>query len=361
MNWISTNDYIDGTFKSDQFTYNNKIACFDLDGTIITVKSGSKFPKDEKDWIFFSDNVIKKMYTLHKNNYSLIIISNQAGIAKGKQSESSWKIKLEHICAKINLPFKIFASKDNNIYRKPYTTFWNIIKNNANNSIHPDSFYCGDACGRKNDHSDTDYKFALNCGIKFITPESLFNNMKNHICNATYNTDFDILKNIKKPDYNFIFKKKELIFLIGYPGSGKSTIAEKYLVPLGYYRINRDTLKTKEKCLNECINQIENGNSIVIDNINFDSITRKSYIDVAVKKKYNIKCIIINCDHFTAYHTAHYRSFKSNGNIKSIPMLVYNKYKKEYEPPNLKKEKINEIIELNFYPPNDEDYYKYYY
>lgn len=42
------------------------------------------------------------------------------------------------------------------------------------------SFYCGDAAGRKatagrkKDFTDSDLKFALNVGIEFKTPENLF-------------------------------------------------------------------------------------------------------------------------------------------------------------------------------------------
>ena len=38
------------------------------------------------------------------------------------------------------------------------------------------SFYCGDACGRENDFSDTDLKFALNLNIPVFTPEYIFLN-----------------------------------------------------------------------------------------------------------------------------------------------------------------------------------------
>ncbi|CCD26486.1 polynucleotide 3'-phosphatase NDAI_0H03130 [Naumovozyma dairenensis CBS 421] len=35
-------------------------------------------------------------------------------------------------------------------------------------------YYCGDAAGRSNDFSDSDKKFAKNCGVDFKTPEEIF-------------------------------------------------------------------------------------------------------------------------------------------------------------------------------------------
>lgn len=38
-----------------------KIASFDMDDTIITRKSGAKFPKDANDWLFLNDKVVPKI------------------------------------------------------------------------------------------------------------------------------------------------------------------------------------------------------------------------------------------------------------------------------------------------------------
>ncbi len=58
---------------------------------------------------------------------------------------------------------------------------WNLLnqKHNGKTKVDiKDSFFCGDAAGRKDakhkDFSDTDLKFALNVGIQFKTPENLF-------------------------------------------------------------------------------------------------------------------------------------------------------------------------------------------
>jgi histidinol phosphatase-like enzyme len=39
-----------------------------------------------------------------------------------------------------------------------------------------ESFMCGDAAGRDEDHSDADVHFAVNLGIRFFTPEEVFLN-----------------------------------------------------------------------------------------------------------------------------------------------------------------------------------------
>jgi adenylate kinase family enzyme len=40
-----------------------------------------------------------------------------------------------------------------------------------------------------------------------------------------------------------------MVVMIGPPASGKSTFSKKYFTPYGYVHINRDTLKTQDKCL----------------------------------------------------------------------------------------------------------------
>ena len=55
-----------------------KLACFDLDGTLIQPKSGYKFAKDDKDWIWISDRIPEILTNLVKQGYRLIICSNQA-------------------------------------------------------------------------------------------------------------------------------------------------------------------------------------------------------------------------------------------------------------------------------------------
>ena len=81
---------------------------------------------------------------------------------------------------------EVYVSTHLDKYRKPSVYFWRKfeerLKARTGQSIdYESSFYCGDCAGRRMnptskspDLKDSDYKFALNIGIKFFTPEELF-------------------------------------------------------------------------------------------------------------------------------------------------------------------------------------------
>ena len=50
--------------KSTENFLSHKAVLFDMDGTIISTKSGKKFPIDENDWKFYNGAVKRKLSTL---------------------------------------------------------------------------------------------------------------------------------------------------------------------------------------------------------------------------------------------------------------------------------------------------------
>ena len=75
-----------------------------------------------------------------------------------------------------------------------------------------------------------------------------------------------------------------MVIFVGSAASGKSTFWKTYLPT--YIRVNRDTLKTREKCLKVTEDSLKKGENVVIDNTNPKKQDRKDYIDLA--KNYGI-------------------------------------------------------------------------
>ena len=97
----------------------SKIAAFDMDGTLITTKSGRVFPLDHKDWrLLYENRTIEKLESLYGEGYKIVIITNQAGLASGKLKLDDFKAKVESIVMKLNrgnsinlsLPIQLFCS-----------------------------------------------------------------------------------------------------------------------------------------------------------------------------------------------------------------------------------------------------------
>lgn len=340
MHWLNE-PYLDG--KTTDFVYKPKIAAFDIDGTIITTKSGAVFPKSSDDWKFLYDNVVSKLKEYHTENYCIIFISNQAGL-KSEEQINNWKSKMDNVVKKIGVPTCLYASIGKDIYRKPLPTLWNIIKLKVDRKIDMvSSFYCGDAAGRKSDHNDTDYKFALNNKLEFLLPEMFFQGKLSGPVSIKY-FDFNNFKKLSCEKHTFVPSSiKELIILVGFPGSGKSTYYAKYIEPCGYEKINQDTTKTKKKSLDELEKLLKSGKNIVIDNQNYTREIRGIYITIAKKYGYNVRCIVMKTSFEQSKHNMIYRYIKSGGMLPQIPELVYNKYKKNYEEPDMEKESINAV------------------
>ncbi|ODV98127.1 hypothetical protein PACTADRAFT_31537 [Pachysolen tannophilus NRRL Y-2460] len=192
----------------DKSIYKLKIASFDLDGTIIKTKSGSRFSRNFKDWKWFNSNTLDILKNYQKNNYLIIIFTNQGGIIAKKEQKSfiNFITKLNDILSYLENVFIYVSPKrpnydkkkinhliskqqDHDLYRKPNTGMWDeLIKylkenykiennNNINGNFEIDlenSFYCGDAAGRPQDFSDSDKVFAKNIGLPFYLPEEIF-------------------------------------------------------------------------------------------------------------------------------------------------------------------------------------------
>ena len=183
------------------FKAGNKLLAFDLDDTLIESfiekkKSGkSKSPNKNKEkegkytFIFDINKIKAKLDEYQKKGYIFAVFSNQNGIALGHIKENDFKTKIDNLFTNdLKYPFSTIFAKDKDYYRKPSPGMIELFKTkfNENNELDlKECIYVGDAAGRKksdnypkNDFSNSDYKFAINCQFKFFTPKEFFLNEK---------------------------------------------------------------------------------------------------------------------------------------------------------------------------------------
>jgi bifunctional polynucleotide phosphatase/kinase len=93
--------------------------------------------------------------------------------------------------------------------------------------------------------------FASNVGIEYKSPEEFFLDQPAREFCRSFNPSLFISTEMDtevESKITALTKRKntgpEMVVFVGSPGAGKSTFFRKYFEPLGYARVNQDTLKT---------------------------------------------------------------------------------------------------------------------
>lgn len=359
IEWTDHETYSVGIFKNIKLDQNTSIAGFDLDHTIIMPKFGTLFTnKQPNEWLFLPNITDKIKASLRQFDSKFVIVTNQKNLNKKPLEIQVWKNKVNEIVKIIDEPCLILVSFCSDRFRKP-SPF--ILKDNYTFKI-TNSFYCGDAGGiyvprnfnhngkiikHEKDFSDTDYKFALNLGIKFIHRDEYCYNDTSRQLTITYpkfetDTTNDELNLINYQPTRL--NQPEMIILVGMAGCGKSTMADKY-AKLGYNIVNQDTLKTSKRCIAMAAKLVNEKKYLVIDNTNPAKKTRQIYIQIAKQGGYSVKCIYLNTSKEICKHNNIYRSIK-NSDREIVPDIAYNMFKKNFEMPT--KDEGIEVIILNY-------------
>lgn len=333
--------------ESGSVSASTKIAGFDMDSTLISVKSGAKFPKDANDWKWMCDAVVPKIRQLQLENYRIVIFTNQGGIESGKQKSSDILEKIDQICAALGekehgVIFALVAScKDQ--YRKPSPFLWDLFVQKMNQGTMPDAstFYVGDAAGRKKrDHSCADRSFAFNAGIRFMTEDAFFLGASpQDIDSVPFPEDprvTEFKRNVKlgySSPYQVPVSSApvEIVLMCGMPGSGKSTIYQQVFEPRGYVHINLDTIKVATKCFEMVKSSLNEGKSVLIDQTFPDVASRAGYVELAKSLKVPIRIVNLQTPLPIAMHLNTIRSWTSDR--KHVPDLVYHIFAKKYVAP----------------------------
>lgn len=337
-------------------TASSKIAAFDIDGTLIKVKSGKKFAENSDDWKFWSGNVPKKLQQAHANGYSIILLSNQN--FKAPKFKTDFEQKMIQLARALSVPLRVFAARERDQFRKPLTGMWDELVKNYNDGIPPnlsESFFVGDAAGRPSqgsspkDWNDTDRKFALNVGLPFFTPEEWFSGepKRAFVLSGFEPSKYDHDEPAWHPSTTPLAlgpvaesgvipqpSLAEIVLFVGAPGIGKTTCFEKYFSPRGYQHVNQDTLKYFDKCVKAVTESITLGQPCVVDNTNPSKKTRSTYITLARQLGCPIRCIFFSGSTELAQHNNVYRACVQKSRAL-LPALAFVSYAKNFEEPTV--------------------------
>lgn len=273
----------------------SKFAIFDFDWTIVKPKDGRKFPKDAGDWQYIRESVPTVIREFAKDR-QIVILTDQS---------KDWKINqiravVEDLGVVNTTIIGVKTKKpDNSLFRSVYP------------NIKPEkAFYVGDAAGRKGDWADTDREFAKGLGCTFFTPEELF--------------PLDPVKELPKSAN--AKTTKEVVIMVGYPASGKSTIAKG----LGYHVVDGDTLKSLPAMIKDAKKHIAD-ESVVFDSTAGTKEKRAAYVNFAKEMGLPVRVFWVQTSIDVSMERNKERALAGG---QRVPDIAFYVYRKRFETPS---------------------------
>ncbi len=295
--------------------HRQKLAMFDYDQTLVKPKGNRRFPKDEQDWQWYTDAVPYVLRKYYDDGYGIYVFTNQT---------KDWK--KQHILNSLEtlkIPMTIVIAYNLAEHKPSSVMFHTII---GDKKWKPEgSFFVGDALGRKGDFADTDRGFANNIGVAVKSPEEVFVLDTDASGDAVGWRNSNLEDALRKVTP---LSKQEIIIMTGYPGSGKSTIAQN-MKHFGYYVVDGDTYKTDTKRLKVGIHELRTGTSVVFDATNLTREKRAVYVSLAKEMKLPVRCVFVAVSLEKALER---NMLRPEG--KRVPRVAYYKMQKSFETPS---------------------------
>ena len=186
-----------------------------------------------------------------------------------------------------------------------------------------ESFFVGDALGRKGDWSDVDKVFAQRINVRYMGPEEAFD-ITNALTKKVVRAAFPIQLANGPED-------KEVVIMVGQVGSGKSYVVDKAYRSLeNYVVVESDKFKSNVKKMLAFAQLPEHHDkSIVFDGTNMTKEKRGVFVNWSDHNGYdNVRCVFVKTD----FEVAKLRN-QTRPEDQRVPMIAMYKLRKSFEEP----------------------------
>ncbi|KAI2470179.1 polynucleotide kinase 3 phosphatase-domain-containing protein [Annulohypoxylon bovei var. microspora] len=330
--------------------------------TLIVSKSGTLHGTDEHDWKWWHEQVPIKLGKLHREGHQIVIVSNQGRLTKnGKEAPEAqlFKRKMELVMKELGIPTIVMVACANDICRKPRVGMWSLLGGllRSTNIVASQSFVVGDAAGREKDYSDIDRHFAMNLGIGFYTPETLFIDEPPEELGHKFDPSWN-LSGSRRNEHPIIdirdpWPPSRIIMLVGLPGAGKTTYYHHSLMDSGYHRVAPAAWSDQGTCIDDVHKLLAEGKSFfaTLDDINIDAKSRKEWLAVAQEHDLRIIAMRFTASTELCLHNDSFRALAGtqyNPEQRPIyPRLPFLGLVSTYERPTTS-EGFQQIIDVEF-------------
>lgn len=298
-----------------------RLALFDIDGTLIVSRSGARWATDAEDWIWAHPNIPQVLQQRATAGWIVALVSNQ----QRADVDPAPRQKIESVLVALEAalgwrPITLIATgpatlkdkhKTTNPYRKPARGLYDILLVNLGlkTSDVTAVTMCGDAVGAEDPYppyrwTDSDRQFAANIGAKFERPCDVFGMPE---------------KPQPAPE-----GQKEIVLLVGNPGSGKSTTG-RHLANHGYVHVEQDVVGNKNHTVKFVKTMMKNGiHRFVVDATHGNPTNRLPYEELAREHQIPLRIL---------WHIRDGRAFNA-GREKPVPEVAYGVYTKYFDAPD---------------------------
>lgn len=328
-----------------------KIAGFDMNDTLVSSKTGAPgYQVTISDWKLYCEAVPGKLKALHADGYKIVMFTNQGNIRKAVEGKRAVAVKeyVDAFVAAVGVPILVMMATSKDNFRKPSAGMWEELQK-LNPGLVLDkeaSFYVGDAAGRPGEHSADDAGFAKAVGVRFIHVDDYFGEVQ-VAGRLTQSVEKCVEWKLENPRP----KPPLVLVVVGSPGCGKSTFADKLGPPfvaankasanaLGagiagreqqpWRRICQDVLANREVCLRAADSCFQQGLSVIIDRTNFNAMQREPWLNFAAARGAACHCIVFDvstqeCCRRVAGRKTH------EGGVQSVDMAVVHRLSQQLE------------------------------